>query len=547
MNILLPKQINIKKPNQHALVKQPGTLSLPDLEQVQEELARRYLKHFMRQAWDIIETQSFIDSWHIDAIVDALTAVKNGTLGSQHLVLNVPPRHTKSLTVEVMFPSWMWIDKPQTRFLCSSYAEDLSIRDSIKCRALIQSEWYQRRWANKFSLSGDQNAKTRFNNDRGGYRLATSVGGMTTGEGGDIILVDDPHNVLDSMAISERGLQNVLDWWDLVMPTRLNDPKKGVYIIIMQRCHPRDLTGHILSRELDAVHICLPAEFETAHPYKWKYDPRQAEGELLCPQRFGAKEVGELKKKLGTFGASGQLQQRPAPREGGLIKRHWFKIVEAIPAGNFRQVRFWDKASTEKKKYNDPDWTAGARLLIDDNGIIYIIHIDAFRGTPLTNQQRIKQRAQIDGMDVQVYMEEEPGSSGKDTIDMYQRNVLGGYAFRGRRSTGSKEAYIDPLVAQAEAGNVRLVSGEWNERFLEQVEIWPLGHDDMLDSVAKAYNELSLNTVNIRDPDESVFAAQVEENTEQLEHQLEYRPVQNMGKTLQQLIAEEEMGDRLSM
>lgn len=173
---------------------------------MQKERARRSLKYYMQHAWPIIETQQYVDGWHIDAIVDALTAVKNGTLGSQHLVLNVPPRHTKSLTVEVMFPSWMWIDKPQTRFLCSSYAEDLSIRDSIKCRALIQSNWYQQQWGDRFALSGDQNAKTRFNNDKGGYRLATSVGGMTTGEGGDIICL--PY---DALIITEGGEKKIGD------------------------------------------------------------------------------------------------------------------------------------------------------------------------------------------------------------------------------------------------------------------------------------------------------------------------------------------------
>lgn len=177
-------------------------------EQADEALARRYLKNYMRQAWDIIEPSPFVDGWHLDAIIDALTAVKDGTLGSQHLILNVPPRHTKSLTVEVMFPSWMWIDKPETRFLCSSYAEDLSIRDSIKCRSLIQSNWYQRRWSSKFALSGDQNAKTRFNNDRGGYRLATSVGGMTTGEGGDIICL--PYDALIETQAGQKQIGDIV-------------------------------------------------------------------------------------------------------------------------------------------------------------------------------------------------------------------------------------------------------------------------------------------------------------------------------------------------
>ena len=500
-------------------------------EQADEVLARKYLKHYMRQAWDIIEPSRFVDGWHLDAIIDALTAVSNRTLGSQHLILNVPPRHTKSLTVEVMFPSWLWITKPETRFLCSSYAEDLSIRDSIKCRSLIQSNWYQRRWGNRFKLAGDQNAKTRFNNDKGGHRLATSVGGMTTGEGGDIILVDDPHNVLDSVAMSEKGLQNTLDWWDLVMPTRLNDPKNGIYIIIMQRCHPKDLTGHILAKELDAVHICLPAEYDRKHPNLWPNDPRTTDGELICPERFGRKEIDGLKKKLGTFGASGQLQQLPTPREGGMIKPGWFKIVPAMPTESRRRLRFWDRAATQKRKSNDPDWTAGAKVSRTSDGRIFIEHIAAFRESSMENERRITQRAKLDGSDVQIYIEQEPGSSGVDTIDHYCRNVLNGFAVRGKRSTGSKESYIDVLAAQAEAGNVYIVrqneaDDEWIALFLQQVEQFPIGiHDDLLDAVAKAYCEINLNGVNVRDPFDNVDDDKIEENTLRAE---ELRAYQNI-------------------
>lgn len=335
--------------------------------------------------------------------------------------------------------------------------------------------------------------------------------------------VDDPHNVLHSIALSEKELQNTLDWWDLVMPTRLNDPKKGIYIIIMQRCHPKDLTGHILARELDAVHVCLPAEFDSKHPNKWFKDPRTVEGELLCPDRFGRKEIDGLKKKLGTFGASGQLQQLPTPREGGMIKSGWFKIIPALPTEARRRLRFWDRAATQKKKANDPDWTAGTRMSRTADGRVFIEHIDAFRLSSMENEKRIKQRAQLDGHDVQIYIEQEPGSSGVDTIDHYCRNVLSGFATRGKRSTGSKESYIDVLAAQAEAGNVYIVrqsdaDDTWIALFLQQVEQFPLAvHDDLLDSAAKAYSELNLNGVNVRDPNENVDEDKIEENTQRQE------------------------------
>src|SRR5207253_2763107 len=117
----------------------------------------------------------------------------------------------KSLLVSVFWPMWEWTTHPSRRWLFASYAQTLSIRDSLKCRRLIQSDWYQARWGHKFALTSDQNAKVRFDNDATGYRLATSVGGVGTGEGGDRIVVDDPHNVLE--AESDAVRKGTLLWW----------------------------------------------------------------------------------------------------------------------------------------------------------------------------------------------------------------------------------------------------------------------------------------------------------------------------------------------
>ena len=486
-------------------------------------MATRYLRPFTEQAWPVLEpVTQFTSGWHIDAICDHLEAVARGinnpnaTGAIRRLIINIPPRHMKSLTVSTMFPAWLWINTPSFRSIFASYGQDLAIRDSLKTRRLITSPWYQNNWSNRYTMTGDQNAKSRFENDKTGYRLATSVDGVATGEGGDGIFIDDPHNVKDTL--SSVKLQTVTDWFDMVMQTRLNDPKTGFIVIIMQRSHEKDLTGHILSKEMGYSHLCLPARYDSQHPQRWKHDPRTQEGELLWPAKYGEKEIARLEKSMGSYAAAGQLQQRPTPREGGIIKRHWFEIVEAAPVNVRRRVRFWDRAATVKTKLNDPDWTSGAKVSVDENGIIYVEHLDSFQGAPLTNQQRIKQRAVIDGIGVQIYMEEEPGSSGKDTIDTYARIVLAGYSFRGRRSTGPKESYIDAFAAQAEAGNVRLVRGDWNERFLKNTELWPMGsHDDDIDSTSKAYNEVVANVVNIRDPDETAFAREVEENTVRVE------------------------------
>jgi hypothetical protein len=181
-----------------ALLTRPGLI-----DELDAEFATRKLGEFVRQAWQIVEPSTpFVPGWHIDAIIEHLEAVSRGEI--RNLLINVPPRHMKSLLVSVFWPAWEWIRWPERRWLYSSYAASLSIRDSVKCRRLIESTSYRRFWGDRFKLTTDQNTKARFDNDRSGYRISTSVGGAATGEGGDRIVYDDPHNVQEAESDSVR-------------------------------------------------------------------------------------------------------------------------------------------------------------------------------------------------------------------------------------------------------------------------------------------------------------------------------------------------------
>src|SRR5215475_1548804 len=295
------------------LLKRPFLLS-----EIDAELASRSLAEFVRQAWVVVEPSTpFVPGWHIDAIIEHLEAVTAGQI--RNLLINVPPRHMKSLLVAVFWPGWEWTRWPERRWLYSSYSAQLSIRDSVKCRRLIESPWYQARWADRFALTSDQNTKGRFDNNRSGYRLSTSVGGAATGEGGDRIVCDDPHNVQEAESDSVR--KATLDWWDVVMSTRVNDPRTAAMVVVMQRCHQQDLSGHLLEQG-GWEHLCLPAEYEGPRSATsiGFVDPRKEHGELLWADRFGRPEIDSLKRSLGSYAAAGQLQQRPSPVEGGMIK-----------------------------------------------------------------------------------------------------------------------------------------------------------------------------------------------------------------------------------
>src|SRR5712671_3146535 len=280
-------------------------LTRPSLrEELDAEMASRSLREFVRQAWVIVEPSTpFVPGWHIDAIIEHLEAVTCGQI--RNLLINVPPRHMKSLLVSVFWPAWEWIVHPERRWLFSSYAASLSIRDSVKFRRLIESPWYRRLWGDRFRLTTDQNTKTRFDNDRSGYRIATSVGGAATGEGGDRIVCDDPHNVQEAESDSIRN--GTTEWFDVVMSTRVNDPRTAAKVVVMQRCHQQDLSGHLLEQG-GWEHLCLPAEYEgpTRTTSIGFFDPRRNPGELLWPARFGPPEIEGLKISLGSYATAGQ-------------------------------------------------------------------------------------------------------------------------------------------------------------------------------------------------------------------------------------------------
>lgn len=290
---------------------------------------------FLTNAWKYIDASPWRDGWPIEAVAEHLQAVVDGDI--KRLIINIPPRHGKSTITSVAFPAWTWAQPersptsgPGVQFLMASYANQLVLRDSVKCRRLIESPWYQSLWGDRFSLNSDQNTKSRFSNDQGGERLITSVGAAVTGEGGSIIVCDDPNSA--SEAFSEASIEATKEWWDGTMSTRLNDMKTGAYIIIQQRLAEDDLTGHVLEKEADGwTHLCLPMRYEADRSFVtsigWE-DPRQNEGDLLWPDRFGEEEVAKLEKSLGPFMAAGQLQQRPEPAGGGVIKREWWQLWE---------------------------------------------------------------------------------------------------------------------------------------------------------------------------------------------------------------------------
>lgn len=340
---------------------------------------------FIREAWHVVEGKQrpFYDNWHIQAIADHLQATVEGTI--LDLLINIPPRCGKSTIVGVMFPAWCWTKNPNATFLFASIAQNLALRDSVNCRSLITSPWYQQRWGHKVKLKRDANSKKRFYNTSGGFRMVTSVTGSTIGEGASYVIVDDPNSRESVDSALQRERTNL--WYDGTLSTRVANPKTTVKIIIQQRLHERDLTGHVLTKE-DAdkwVHLCLPMEFEenrkcqtlrlpTNNNKIWK-DPRKKDGELLWPNLWGPNEVDKQKKQLNSpYFISGQLQQRPTPIGGSIIKEEWFNIwtEKSLPNCDYI-IQSWDTALSTGP---DACYSACTTWGIFNYGLEQAVHIE---------------------------------------------------------------------------------------------------------------------------------------------------------------------------
>lgn len=347
------------------------------------------LHAFIKQAWPAIEGGvPFVDNWHIQAIAEHLEACYNREI--KKLLINIPPRTSKSTIVSVMFPAWVWIRSPQEKFLYASYASSLSVEHSLKCRRLIESYWYQERFGGIYKLSKDQKAKSFFDNNKKGSRISTSVGASATGKGGNFLIVDDGNNVQDGESEVKRN--NANEWLDSVWSTRLNDPKNDVQIIIQQRLHEDDMTGHIINNDANNewTKLIIPMEYEERRKAKtiilpstngkvWE-DPREEEGELLSQARFSSEEIRQYKSRLGSYGYAGQYQQRPAPEDGGIIQKSWFRWWKSETPPEIQYiVQSWDTALTANEMSAYSACTTWG-VFLDENYIEHLILLGMWRG-----------------------------------------------------------------------------------------------------------------------------------------------------------------------
>jgi predicted phage terminase large subunit-like protein len=447
------------------------------------------LKAFVYAAWPILEPATPLEwNWHLDLLCEQLTQVARGEC--RRLIVNVPPRSMKSLLCTVFYPVWRWCTAPQRRFMFVSYSDELSTEHSIFRRNVMKSQLYRSVWGHVVKFSRDQNLKTQYQNTRRGAMFATSITGSATGKGCDELIVDDPLNAKKAFSDQERETTNRN--FDATFRSRLNQPANGAILIIMQRLHDNDLTGHLLAREPGVwTQIKLPAEAEQDEQWTFPISRRKysrAAGELLWPSRWSREVLAGLKTAMGSWAFAGQYQQNPAPLEGGVIQRKWLRYYRELPPAPKRDpgssysgtwVQSWDCSFKDSR---DSDyvvgqvwWSAGSGYYLVDQvreRMDFVGTREAIRRMSLKHPQATAKLI-------------EDRANGPAVIASLRDEIDGIIPFEPKDSKLGRLHAVSPLF---EAGNVFLPeSAPWVGDFVEELIRFPGGlHDDQVDACTQA-------------------------------------------------------------
>jgi predicted phage terminase large subunit-like protein len=423
--------------------------------------------------------RDFIFYPHCDLLADVLQRVANGEI--KRLLVQLPPRHSKSEMVSRLFSSYYLKKNPSHFVGICSYSSELSYTLSRAAREnYLESGGV---------IKDDVFAVKHFETPEGGGVWSAGVGSSITGKGFHLGIIDDPIKNAEEAA-SDLIREKQREWYSSTFYTRA-EPNAAI-ILISTRWHEDDLTGWLLSEETgetpEGWHIlCLPALSDELPPFPSSCevieDFRETHGLALCPQRYDETKLAQIRSRIGAYHFESLYQQQPTSRKGLFFDTSKLEIVDASPVLATRH-RGWDKAATE----NAGDFTAGVRLAKATDGIFYIEDVVRGQFGTAARDATIRHTALQDGMTVKVIGEQEPGSGGKESAENFIR-LLSGFSVRTEKVTGSKELRADPFSSQLNAGNVKLVRGEWNKVFIDELRTFPRGkHDDMVDAASLAFN-----------------------------------------------------------
>lgn len=436
---------------------------------------REHFSLFLRRVMaSVAPGVTYCHNWHIDAIAAYLDACAKGEV--RRLVINLPPRMLKSTLVSVAWPAWLLGHQPSQRLMVASYAQSLATKHSTDCRHVIEAGWYQRVFG-ATRLSHDQNEKDKFVTTARGHRMAVSVGGAAIGEGGNILIVDDPINPMQAGQRVQREAVN--QWFDHTFVTRLDDKQRGAIVVVMQRLHAEDLSGYLLAKG-GWEHLCLPAIAPCASSITiGGFSYAREEGEALHPQREDVVLLERTKLELGSANFNAQYQQAPVSQVCGLIRPHWFGRFAGAMEGEC--VQSWDMAI---KAGAGHDASACATFVVRE-GVHHLVDMTVVKLEYPALKRLMVSHAQR--FDAQVVLVEDKGSGQSLLQDLRQETDLALLGTMPREDKLTRVVRVTPLM---EAGKMALpVNAPWLADFEAEFFAFPDGvHDDQIDAVSQYLN-----------------------------------------------------------
>lgn len=441
------------------------------------ELARADLYFYTR--WMFYQRRRF--QWkrgpHHKVICDALMRVFSGHC--RRLIVNLPPRYSKTELAVPNFVSWAQGHYPDAEFIHTSYGAKLAAKNSLATREMLEHPAYHEIFPEN-RLDPSSSARDDWRTTAGGVMYATGSSGPITGFGagkqrdgfGGAIIIDDPHKPDEAESQPQR--EGVIEWFQNTLESRTNSPHTPI-ILIMQRLHEKDLAGWLLDGGNGEhwEHVCIPA--------------RNDDGTPLWPEKHTAEDLARM-EAANPYVFAGQYMQAPAPRDGGVFKPSRIEIVDALPAG-LELVRGWDLAATK----NAGDWTVGGKLGRSKDGTLWIADIERERGGPDEVERLLVNTAKGDGPRVLQSVPQDPGQAGKAQA-AYLGKKLAGTNFVFSAETGDKATRAAPFAAQVNVGNVKMLRAPWNDALIGEMRMFPNGaFDDQIDALSRAFNGMTDN------------------------------------------------------
>jgi len=442
-------------------------------------ILRSDLGFFAQRCFSELNPQAaFAPNWHLEVIAAKLTAVREGKI--RRLIINVAPRSLKSLLASIAFPAWCLGHDPSAQILCVSYAQDLTDKLARDCRAILMSPWYGQIFPTR--LAPHRQAVQEFITTRQGYRLATSTGGVLTGRGADIILIDDPLKPEEALSDAQRKAAN--EWYDHTLYSRLNDKRHGAIVIIMQRLHEDDLVGHVLAQEgWEILSFPAIAEADEVHRIETIWGEqcfRRRQGQALHPDREPLETLDRIRRTIGEYNFAGQYQQSPAPLGGGLVKAEWFKRYRENerPERFDRIVQSWDTANkaTELSDFSVcTTWGVKGKDL-------FLLAVFRRRLEYPALKRAVREQLSLFGAN-EVLIEDK--ASGTQLI---QELIADGcHGVTRYQPTTDKVMRLNSQTGVIENGFVHIPeTAPWLAEYLHEMTVFPKGkHDDQVDSTAQ--------------------------------------------------------------